>query len=215
METKETPGKLPESSQSRARGRPRAFDRQAALAIAAETFWQLGYEGASIADLTEAMGISPQSLYAAFGSKARLYAEALEWFEAEVASYLSVTLAAEADVLKAFERIFLEAAQSCIKPGRPRGCMVATALTGCAVENRDVAEHVAELRHERLRLFEARLARGVADGQLRPETYVAGLARYVLAVLQGMAVQARDGATLADLLVLGQLAMAALIRHKA
>ena len=61
----------------RPRGRPRGFDRDAALAIAMETFWRLGYEGASIADLTAAMGITPQSLYAAFGSKAELYRETL------------------------------------------------------------------------------------------------------------------------------------------
>lgn len=212
MEIAEAPGK---GSSGRGPGRPRAFNRAAALAIAAETFWQLGYEGASIADLTEAMGISPQSLYAAFQSKARLYAEALDWFETEVAGFLCAALAREADVLDAFERMFLEAAQAYTTPGRPRGCMVATALIGCAVESVEVARHVAALRHERVRLFEARIARGVVEGQLRPETYAAGLAQYVAAVLQGMAVQARDGATLPDLLVLGQLAMAALIRHKA
>ena len=215
MEIAEMLEKLRKTGRKPGRGRPRAFNRETALAVAAETFWQLGYEGASIADLTEAMGISPQSLYAAFGSKARLYAEALDWFEAEVAGFLCATLAAEADVLKAFEQMFLEAAQSYIKPGRPKGCMVSSALIGCAAENAEVARHVADLRHQRVRLFEARIARGVADRQLRPETYAAGLARYVAAVLQGMAVQARDGATLPDLLVLGQLAMAALIRHKA
>lgn len=212
MEIAETPGK---PASGRGPGRPRAFNRAAALTTAAETFWQLGYEGASIADLTEAMGISPQSLYAAFQSKARLYAEALDWFETEVAGFLCAALAREADVLDAFEQMFLEAAQAYTRPGRPRGCMVATALIGCAVESVEVARHVSALRHERVRLFEARIARGVAEGQLRPETYAAGLAQYVAAVLQGMAVQARDGATLPDLLVLGQLAMAALIRHKA
>lgn len=207
--------KLRGTGRKAGRGRPRAFNRDTALAVAAETFWQLGYEGASIADLTEAMGISPQSLYAAFGSKARLYAEALDWFEVEAAGFLCAALAQEADVLKAFERMFLEAAQAYTKPGRPRGCMVSNALIGCAVESLEVAQHVADLRHQRVRLFEARIARGVAEGQLRPETYAAGLARYVAAVLQGMAGQARDGATMPELLVLGQLAMAALIRHKA
>lgn len=210
MEIAEAPGK----GSGKGRGRPRGFNRDAALAAAAEAFWQLGYEGASIADLTEAMGISPQSLYAAFGSKARLYAEALDWFEAEAAGFLCTALAGEADVVGAFERMFQEAAQVYTRPGRPKGCMVSNALIGCAVESQEVARYVADLRHERVRLFEARIARGVADGQLRPETYAAGLARYVAAVLQGMAAQARDGATLPELLVLGQLAMAALLRHK-
>ena len=77
---------------SRSRGRPRAFDRDEALAKAAETFWRLGYEGASIADLTAAMGITPQSLYAAFSSKADLYREALDWYQVHIGASTAAAL---------------------------------------------------------------------------------------------------------------------------
>lgn len=197
----------------RPRGRPRAFDRDEALAVAGYQFWRLGYEGASIADLTTAMGITPQSLYAAFRSKADLYREALQWYQGEIGSATSEALG-DSDVTAAFERVLLDSAREFCRPDRPRGCMISTAILTCATENDAVAETVAGLRGATLAAFHGRLQQGVDEGALRPDTNVAALARFIGALVQGMSVQARDGATEADLTDVAWLGIAELRRHR-
>lgn len=196
----------------RPRGRPRAFDRSEVLARAAETFWQLGYEGASITDLTAAMGITPQSLYAAFTSKADLYREALGWYQTHVGASTARILE-EPDVVTALARVLQDSAQEFTRPGRPHGCMVSTAVLTCAVENEPVARHVSSLRIETLGALKARIARGVDDGQLRAGTDAEGLARFVGAMIQGMSVQAQDGASRSDLSAMVGFAIAEIERH--
>ena len=131
----------------RLRGRPRSFDRNAALAVAMETFWRLGYEGASIADLTAAMAITPQSLYAAFGSKAELYREALGLYRATSGASLAKTLDEEPTVSAAFERVLKQRARTFAGRGHPAGCMISTAVLTCASENEPIADHLRELRN--------------------------------------------------------------------
>ncbi|WP_173516111.1 TetR/AcrR family transcriptional regulator [Ensifer sesbaniae] len=200
-------------SSSRRRGRPRAFDREVALAAAGETFWRLGYEGASIADLTAAMGITPQSLYAAFTSKADLYREALDQYRKEEGAAAGRNLASEGHVVEVIGKMLRASAHEFTRPGRPKGCMISTAVLTCAVENQAIARHVRALRSETLALLEHRFRQGVVDGELRGDTDVAGLARFVGAILQGMTVQAQDGASEAELLPIAELAIAEVARH--
>lgn len=202
------------SAISRPRGRPRAFNREQALAVAGHHFWRLGYEGASIADLTTAMGITPQSLYAAFRSKADLYREALQWYQGDIGAATTEALR-DSDVVAAFERVLLDSAREFCRPDRPRGCMISTAVLTCATENHAVAEMVAGLRDATLVAFRGRLQQGVDEGALRPDTNVAALARFIGALVQGMSVQARDGATEADLKDIAYLGIAELHRHQA
>lgn len=197
----------------RPRGRPRAFDRDKALVKAAETFWRLGYEGASIADLTAAMGITPQSLYAAFSSKADLYREALAWYQAHIGSSTAEALE-EPDVVAALTRILRDSAREFTRPDRPHGCMVSTAVLTCAAENEPVARHVSTLRGATLAAIRARIERGIAEGQLRPGTDAEALARFVGAMIQGMSVQAQDGASEAALATLAGHAIAEIERHR-
>ncbi|MDH7804483.1 MULTISPECIES: TetR/AcrR family transcriptional regulator [unclassified Rhizobium] len=199
---------------SRPRGRPRAFDRDEVLAKAAETFWRLGYEGASIADLTAAMGITPQSLYAAFTSKADLYREALAWYQAHIGASTARALE-ESDVVAALASVLRESAHEFTRPGRPHGCMVSTAVLTCAVENEPVAQHVSSLRNETLAAIEARISRGIEEGQMKRATDAAALARFVGAMIQGMSVQAQDGASDTALLPIANLAIAEIERHRA
>lgn len=196
----------------RPRGRPRSFAREKALGKAAETFWRLGYEGASIADLTAAMGITPQSLYAAFTSKADLYREALAWYQAHFGASTAHALE-EADVAAALVRMLRESAWEFTRRGRPPGCMVSTAVLTCATENEPVARHVSGLRSETLAALKVRIERGIAEGQLRPETDAEALARFVGAMIQGMSVQAQDGATKAALLAIADHAASEIERH--
>lgn len=197
---------------SRPRGRPRAFDRDEALANAAETFWRLGYEGASIADLTAAMGITPQSLYAAFTSKADLYREALEWYQAHIGASTAAALE-ENDVVVALTRVLRESAREFTIRGRPHGCMVSTAVLTCAVENEPIARHVSGLRNGTLGVLTARIENGIAARQLKPDADAKALARFVGAMIQGMSVQAQDGASRSDLLAIADHAIAEIRRH--
>lgn len=198
----------------RPRGRPRAFDRDEALAKAADTFWRLGYEGASIADLTAAMGITPQSLYAAFASKADLYREALEWYQATVGASTAAALE-EGDAVVALTRVLRDSARDFTRRDRPHGCMVSTAVLTCATENDPVARHVAGLRTATINLIRVRIERGISEGQLKGETNAASLARFVGAMIQGMSVQAQDGATTEALSALADHAVAEIERHRA
>ena len=195
----------------RRRGRPPAFDRSEVLGKAAVRFWQFGYEGTSIADLTETMGITPQSLYAAFGSKAELYREAVGWYLANIGSgeWLEID-----DVVEAFRQMLREQAATFTKPGYPPGCMISTAVLTAAVENVDVAAHVSRLREANVALFSQKLRDGVAAGQLRPDTDVVALARFIGAIIQGMAVQARDGADQVALNGIASMALAQLERWR-
>jgi AcrR family transcriptional regulator len=199
---------------TRRRGRPPAFDRNQVLARAAETFWRLGYEGASIADLTEAMGITPQSLYAAFGSKADLYKESLAHYRQTAGAFTARVLTEEWNAADAFVRLLRESAREFCKAGRPHGCMISTATLACASENLPVADHVAGLRAGALKLFRDRIERGITEGHFRPDTDAAALARYLGAIIQGMSVQARDGASEEELASLAAIAGAEVDRHR-
>ena len=183
----------------RPRGRPRSFDRDAALAAAMETFWRLGYEGASIADLTAAMAITPQSLYAAFGSKAELYREALTLYRKTTGPSVAGALASAPTVSAALEYLLKERARWFTRPGRANGCMIAAATLTCASENEPIADHLRELRLTGLVGLRAALEQGKASGEFRADLDVEATARLLAALVQGMAVQARDGATEADL----------------
>jgi AcrR family transcriptional regulator len=202
-----------EPRQGRPRGRPRAFDREKALAKAAATFWQLGYEGASIADLTKAMRITPQSLYAAFTSKADLYRESLGWYRSEVGNHTRGALE-ETDVVRALEGFLSECARQFTQGGRPHGCMIATATLTCAAENTPLARHLTSLRASSLERIRARIERGIAEGQLLSNTDALALCRFTGALVQGMSVQAKDGATETELRYIVAHGVAEIARHR-
>ena len=198
----------------RPRGRPRSFDRNIVLERAMQTFWGLGYEGASIADLTTAMKITPQSLYAAFGSKSALYREALAFYQVTVGAFAARALTEEPTAVAAFDRMLQESAKEFCKPGRPRGCMVSTAVLTCASENQDEARHVAQLRNAAVGAFQQRIERAICDGEMGPDTNSATLARYLAAVVQGMSVQAQDGASKSELMDIARMASLVLKQHQ-
>jgi AcrR family transcriptional regulator len=195
------------------RGRPPAFSREVVLDRALNTFWRLGYDGASIPDLTREMGITAQSLYAAFKSKEALYREALTYYQSGIASFVQRTLAADGPTVNAFEAFFNEAAHAFSLPNRPHGCMISIGSLNCAAETQPIAQHVASLRAELLRAFEARLYAGQKHGEFRADADIKALSRFSAAIMQGMAVQARDGASEAELRRIARLALSELARH--
>lgn len=203
----------PSTPSARPRGRPRAFDRETVLRCAEETFYRLGYEGASIAELTAAMKITPQSLYAAFCSKADLYKEVLDYFQRTRSTFVACALNEEGNCVNALQRVLTESASEFSKPRRPRGCMISTGALGCGIENQSIATYVSGLRREALAALEARIRKGIEDGDLHTDTDAAALARFVNAVIQGMAIQARDGASKAELAGVAATACATVIHH--
>lgn len=203
-----------DNSSRRKRGRPPAFDRETVLAAARDTFWQHGYDGSSIADLTAAMGITPQSLYAAFGSKAELYRETLDQYRRMPRPEPGNPFQDKLDTVTAFERFLTNSAKIFTAPEHPKGCMISTAVLNCAEENEPIAHHVASMRLQTLDIFTARIERGIAEGDMRPDTSARPLARFLGATVQGMSVQARDGATTEELLALMSHALNELRRYQ-
>ena len=189
------------------RGRPRSFDRQAALERAMFVFWERGYEGASISDLTTAMGIAAPSLYAAFGRKEDLFREAVDLYSE--GAITPRALQEEPTARAAIEAALRRNASAYVDPATPNGCMIVLAATAGAVENAEVRRYLADNRRASLAEFEQRLARGVAEGDLAPSTDTAALAAFVATVLQGLSIQARDGADGATLDRVVDAAMAA------
>jgi AcrR family transcriptional regulator len=185
---------------SRSRGRPRAFDRVAALEQATRLFWIKGYEATSIADLTQAMGIGSPSLYAAFGSKEALYAEALQHY-ADTNEHFVWAGFHSADTARGAVLSFLmdsAAALTGYIGDLPQGCMVTLSSVG-SEGYASLGEIVRNARDVTLQRLETRLVRAVKDGEIAASADLHALARFVQTVQAGMSILARDGATRSEL----------------
>lgn len=192
------------------RGRPRAFDRDAALAAATLLFWERGYTATSIGELTEAMGIRPGSLYAAFGDKRSLFKEVVHSYgRSPVGAFIGVALQEEPTAYAAFTRILREAAVTYPDPSHPAGCLTISAATNVTPQDAEVETFLRSLRNDNLAVFETRLRTAQQTGELPAETNLRALASYFAAVIQGMSQRARDGAATAELSEVAELALAA------
>lgn len=193
---------------SRSRGRPRAFDREAALEQATRLFWARGFEATSIADLTQAMGIGSPSLYAAFGSKEALYAEALRHY-AETNEHLVWAAFHSADTARgAVMSLLMDSAAAltgCVAD-LPRGCMVTLSSVG-SEGHAGLGKLVRNARGVTLERLETRLTRAVKDGEIAASADLHALARFVQTVQAGMSILARDGATRSELEDMAMVAM--------
>lgn len=189
------------------RGRPRSFDRDAALDKALRLFWRQGYEGTSISDLTRELGIGAPSLYAAFGDKKTLFDETINAYGAHYGGYPARALAEEPTARAAAARMLHEAALGFTQPGQPPGCMVI--CSGANTTNTEVATDLEQRRNATVEGFEQRIGADTAAGTLPADTKAGVLARYTVAVMQGMSQSARDGASREDLLQVAELALRA------
>lgn len=190
-------------------GRPRQFDYDDALEQAMRVFWTKGFEGTSMPDLTDAMGMNRPSIYAAFGNKEELFRKALERYTEQSLFFFREKLDAPT-VREGLERLFCGSADAYACKERPRGCFsVQGALVGSdnaagvCTESAARREAIVDLLHER---FE----RGVKDGDLPANTETRSLARFYVTILQGMSVQSASGVSCAELKAIAHRALDAL-----
>ncbi|MBS0378701.1 MAG: TetR/AcrR family transcriptional regulator [Proteobacteria bacterium] len=191
------------------RGRPREFDRSKALRAAMLVFWRKGFVATSMTDLCKAMDIGSPSLYAAFGSKERLYAEAVTLYVHTVRPLLWRHFKESIPARACIENFLLEAARLLRKSGKaPGGCMITLAIL-----DEDLPEPLPDLlrdaRREGLELMRVRMATALGRGELPAGTDVTSLSRLYLGVFQGMVAQAHDGATRSELEGVARAAMTA------
>ena len=190
-------------------GRPRGFDRDAALEAAMLLFWRKGFAATSMSDLCDAMGISSPSLYAAFGSKEALYLEAVEYYARTIGPPVWDKLAGGATARAGIENLLIAWTESLPKSrATPAGCMALLAAVGDEWPA-TIVRVVKKVRLEMLGILRSRLETAVAKGELPASTDIDGLSRFYLSVFQGMAVQAKDGATSPELRAVAAAAMAA------
>ncbi|WP_199433984.1 TetR/AcrR family transcriptional regulator [Qaidamihabitans albus] len=191
------------------RGRPRRFDRDAALRTAMRLFWERGYEGTSMTDLTTAMGIGSPSLYAAFSCKEALFREAVALYNETEGAVPRRMLHEEPTARRAVEALLRISADAYTDPATPPGCLVVLGAANCTEENQGVREFLAGLRREDLAMLRARLDRGVSEGDLPAGTDTTALAAFYNTVLYGLSIQSRDGATRTELHDIVDTALAA------
>ena len=190
-------------------GRPRGFDRDTALEAAMLLFWRKGFAATSMSDLCDAMGISSPSLYAAFGSKEALYLEAVEYYVRTIGPSVWDKLAEGATARAGIEKLLIAWTESLPKSrATPAGCMALLAAVGDEWPA-TIVRVVKKVRLEMLGALRSRLETAVAKGELPASTDIDGLSRFYLSVFQGMAVQAKDGATPAELRAVAAAAMTA------
>ncbi|HFH3041706.1 TetR/AcrR family transcriptional regulator [Pseudomonas aeruginosa] len=191
------------------RGRPCGFDRELALRRALDVFWEAGYEGATMAALKEAMGgICAPSMYAAYGSKEALFRSAVELYLSQECQ-LSKGAFALPTARESIAALLESAAVSYTTEGKPRGCLVDLSTTNFSPANKGVEDYLRDHRRRAARLLRERFARGVADGDVPAGADLDALTSFYSSVLQGLSIQARDGASCQQLLAIGRCAMAA------
>lgn len=179
-------------------GRPLSFDRDKALEQAMLLFWRHGYETTPISDLTDAMGITPPSLYTAFGDKRRLFLEAARRYAGDPKAS-AAAIASAPTAFDAARSVLAGAVVAFTGETTPPGCLLASATASGSAASSDVQAIVADYRHHLRDGLQARIERDVSVGLLPDKTDAAALAGLVVTVVQGLSVLARDGASRAFL----------------
>lgn len=210
----DTAAPVVDRARPRPRGRPRAFDRDAALDRAMMVFWEKGYEAASLAELTAAMGINPPSLYAAFGDKQRLFLEAIDRYTTQQNAPLRAALEEAPTARDGVAALFRHIAAEWSNPCHPRGCMVVTAAATC-MESTELQDIMARKRAETTEMLRLRILRGMAEGDVPPQADATALADFYTTIFQGLTLQARDGAGLQAMQRTATLALCAWPRFDA
>jgi AcrR family transcriptional regulator len=186
-------------------GRPREFDPDEVLETVMGLFWEHGFEGVSISDLTDATGINRRSLYAEFGSKDQLFRRAVQRYMAGPAGYIAEAL--EQPTARAVSEAMVHgAAEANAGDGMPRGCLLVQGALAAGDDSEAVRKDLAQQRMDAVDVLAHRFDAAQAGGEL-PGVDTLGLSRWVNAICQGISIQARSGATRDELHQLADTAL--------
>ncbi len=179
-------------------GRPRAFCEEAALEAAMRVFWEKGYEGTSLTDLTDAMGINRPSLYATFGDKEALFRKVMQHYEEGPASYIRNALS-QPTARAVFEAVVLGAVHMLSNPRNPRGCLSVQGALATSDEAVPIKDAMTKWRRQGEVDIRERFKRALAEGDLAGDIDPGDLTRYLSILITGLGVQAANGATKAEM----------------
>ncbi len=174
-------------------GRPRAFDKEAAVDAAMRVFWEKGYEGATLSELEDAMGIHRSSMFAAFGNKEALYKLALERYASGPMSFVSLALQ-QVTLKGVFESLIYGTADFLSCPENPRGCLAIQGALACGTEAKAIQATMIEWRKSVEAALKRRIQQAQKTGEALADVNASDLARYISATLAGLAIQAANGA---------------------
>jgi AcrR family transcriptional regulator len=187
-------------------GRPISFDKDAALEAAMLLFWERGFEGTSMADLTEAMGLNPSSIYAAFGDKHALFSLAVRRYMDSRAQY--ATKALEEPTLERVVRALFDNTVAFLStPGHPPTCMTLAGAVGCSADAAAARDIMTEIRKQNEIAMKTRLLKARKSGELPKGINVDDYTRYLSSILAGLSIQAANGSTKAELKRTSQMAL--------
>ena len=187
-------------------GRPIGFDKDAALEAAMLLFWERSFEGASMADLTQAMGLNPSSIYAAFGDKHALFSQAVKRYMGSRAQYATKALQ-EPTLEKVVRALFNNTVAFLTTPGQPPSCMTLAGAMACSVNATPAKDLMTEIRKQNQVAIRKRLLKARKSGELPKVVNVDDYARYLSSILAGLSIQAANGSTKAELKRTAQMAL--------
>jgi AcrR family transcriptional regulator len=187
-------------------GRPRSFDIDKALDRALEVFWHKGYEGATLPDLTRAMGINRPSLYAAFGNKEALFKKAIDRYAEGPGCHVREALTQPTARL-VIERLLHGTVDLVTNRRNPRGCIMVQGALACGDSADPVRRELVKRRTADKAALRERFERARSEGDLPPDSDPATLAGYVDTICHGIAVQAVGGVTRAELMRVAEMAI--------
>src|SRR5262252_2776005 len=187
-------------------GRPISFDKNAALEAAMLLFWERGYEGTSMADLTQAMGLNPSSIYAAFGDKHALFQLAVKRYMERRAQYSGKALE-EPTLEKVVRALFDNTVAFLTTPGHPARCMTLSGAVGCSADATSARDIMTEIRKQNEAVMRERLIKARRSGELPKDVNVDDYTRYLSTIIAGLSIQAANGSTKAELKRTAQMAL--------
>ena len=189
------------------KGRPRKFDRSIALQKAMEVFWKKGFENTSMPNLIEAMKINSPSIYAAFGSKEKLFLEAAELYSSAEGGAIWASFNTELPANQAIEQMLHVSAEEFTRTDKPHGCLIALGSLHSEGGNEEIRNALKIRRAQCMTIVYERLKQGVINGELPEAPDWQAIASYYITLQQGMSIQARDGASREALMAVANCAM--------
>jgi AcrR family transcriptional regulator len=187
-------------------GRPIGFDKDAALEAAMLLFWERGYEGTSMADLTQAMGLNPSSIYAAFGDKHALFQSAVQRYMEKRAIYAGRALE-EPTLEKVVRALFDNTVAFLTAPGHPPTCMTLAGAVGCSLDAKPARDLMTEIRRKNQVAIRKRLLEARKSGEMPKGLNVDDYTRYLSTIIAGLSIQAANGSKKAELKRTAQMAL--------